>query len=142
MSRPVGLSLVAVAQVRTVTGSPVTSDSATLTDANYSPTPNNTTGGAVQCFGFSTVWFNVELVGGSSPTVTLDLLFRDDGAADGSRWKRVTGASLLTLDGTGWVELRVDGFLVYPRLSAVTGSPTGVNLLAKPGVRLAGRAMW
>jgi hypothetical protein len=138
MARPVALSLTTDSQPRTVTGAPVAADSATLTDANFSPTPDNVLGGAFNCYGFSTVWLNAEFTGGTSPTVTLDMLFRDDGAANGSRWRRVSGLSGPTLDGTGWQEVRVDGSVVYPRLGTVTGSPTGINLLARSGVRLSG----
>lgn len=137
MARPVALSLDQVSQIRTLTGSP-SADSATLTDANFSPTASDTTGGALNAYGFQSVWLNVEFTGGTAPTVTIEMLFRDAGAADGSRWKRVAGAAALTLDGTGWQEVRVDGALVYPRLTTVTGAPTAINLLARPGERLAG----
>lgn len=137
MSRPVALSLDQVSQIRTLTGSPG-AESATLTDANFSPTASDATGGALTGYGFSTVWLNCEFTGGTNPTVTVELLFRDAGAADGSRWKRVAGVASITLDGTGWQEVRVDGALVYPRLTAVSGAPTAVNLLARPGARLAG----
>jgi hypothetical protein len=141
MSRPVGLSSTVVAAVRTVTGAPVAADSTSLTDENFSTLPDNVLGGAVNCFGFSTVWVAVEYVGGTSPAVILDPLVRDDGAAtDGNRWKRYANPTVVyTLDPIDFVEVRVDGRLIYPRLASVTGSPTGVTLLAFPGLRLPGR---
>lgn len=142
MSRPVGLSLNAVSAARAVTGAPVAADSGTLTDANFSPTPDNTTGGAINAFGFATVLLNIETAGGSSPTAAIDLLFRDGDAADGSRWKRIAGAVKPVLDGAGWVEVQTYGRLVYPRIDAVVGSPTSVTILAMPGQRLPGRAFY
>jgi hypothetical protein len=143
MARPVGLSNTSIAGVRTITGSPVAADSSSFTDENFAPIADNVLGGAVTGFGFQSLWWGVEFTGGASPTVTLELLVRDSGAAvDGTRWKLWTGFAWPVLDGTGLVELRVDSALVFPRLSAVTGAPTGVLLLAYPGLRLAGRSFY
>lgn len=139
MSRPIGLSTSVVAAVRTITGAPVTADSGTLTDAHFPLLPSDTTGGTIDCQGFSTIWVAAEFTGGSSQSVTLDPLVRDEGAADGARWKRTPPATYL-LDGSGFVEVRVDGRKIYPRISAVVSTPTTVMLLAYPGQRLPGRA--
>src|SRR4051812_4908652 len=100
MARPTCISARAVAAIRTKTGAPVLDDSATLTDANFPVAPSSTLGGAYDCSTFDTILLAVELAGGSSPTCTVDLLFRDPGAADGSRWKReapTAGGSPITL---------------------------------------------
>ncbi len=138
MSRPTALSPTQVAAIRTKTGAPVADDDAGLIDANYPVLASATLGGAYDCYGFETLWFGVELAGGSSPTCTVDLLFRDPGAADGSRWKRnapTVGGSPITLafgTSTNFAEITVNGWLIYPRLT-VTGSPTSVIVLARPG---------
>lgn len=148
MARPVGLSSEpsTFAAVRTVTGSPVAPDSSTLSDANFPPSSNDTTGGAINAYGMSTLWVGVELTGGSAPTVTIEALVRDAGAADGSRWKRlftsVNQPQTYTLDGTGLVEVRVDGRLVFLRITAVTGNPTSVKLLAIPGAMQPRPGFW
>jgi hypothetical protein len=59
-------------------------------------------------------------------------------STDGSRWVRLgfgTPAAPLTfvLDGTFFVEVRVEGRLTFPRISAVTSTPTQVDLLVLPG---------
>ena len=143
MGRPVGLTTTPerVSAVRAVTGAPVAADSATLTDANIPPLINATTGGAIQCRGLATLWVGVELIGGTS--IVLDMLFRDEDAADGQRWHRLlVGASPAiyrpTLDGTGFVEVTVNGSLVFPRIHTVTGVVTSAILLARPGAALGG----
>ena len=137
MSRPVLLADAAkdparVAQVRTITGAPVAADSATLNDTNFPPVTDSTNGGMINTRGFESIWLNAEMSGGTNPTVTVEMLVRDGDASNGSRWKRLLVAPA-TLDGTGFTEVAVYGRLVYPRISAVTGSPTSVNMLAFPG---------
>lgn len=141
MARPVALMTNQISAVRTKSGSPVGADSATLSDANFPLLANATTGGTIDCRALATIWIGVEFTGGSSPTIDLDPLIRDEAAADGSRWKRLLfGSSPAvvqpTLDGTGFVEVRVDGGLMFPRLKAVTGNPTTVKILARPGTLL------
>lgn len=147
MARPVNLTTdpTKVSAVRTVTGAPVAADSATLTDANIPPLINSTTGGAINCRGLSTIWVDVELTGGTS--VVLDPLFRDADAADGSRWHRMMPGATPALNqpvlsGLGFVEIRVDGCLIFPRLKTVTGNTTGVVILARPGAPLAGSKLF
>lgn len=121
----------------------IAADSATLTDANIDPTL------ALDCSGLDSIFVGVEIAGGTNPTMTIEPLFRDEGAADGSRWFRLmTGA----LDGvtlaaaanqtTGalssnvnFVELRVFGQKVFLRISAVANptSTTAWKILAMPG---------
>ena len=142
MARPTSISARAVAAIRAVTGAPVASDNASLVDANFPVAPSSTLGGAFDCATFDTILIGVELAGGTSPTCTLDLLFRDPGAADGERWKREAstagGTPIVYAFGTTthFVEVAVGGWLIYPRFT-VTGNPTSVKILARPGRRLA-----
>ena len=143
-TRPIGLSPEHVAAVRTVSGSPVTTDAAPYADAHCPPIPDPTTGGAIDTTGFATIWLGVEVTGGGGITVTILPLVRDDGAPDGSRWKSliVNGAALqITPPLAGFVEVRVDGRLVFPVLASIEGAPTGVTLLAFPGTRLGGSSV-
>lgn len=134
MARPIALQSDAarVSQIRTVTGSPVAADSSTLNDTNFPAGADPTNGGALNCRSYNTLWLNAEFTGGTSPTVTVAVLVRDTDAADGSRWKPLLVAPVV-LDGTGFVEVPVYSRLIYPRISAVTGNPTAVRLLAFGG---------
>lgn len=122
----------------------IVADSATLTDANIPPTQG------FSCVGMDTIFVACEITAGSSPTMTIEPLFRDPDAADGNRWKRLLvgsppGVTLATaaVQSTGALptdtqgyELRVYGWpLVFLRVSAVTnpGSTTAWNILAMPG---------
>ncbi len=146
MARPIGLSGTSVSAVRTKTGSPILADDASLVDANYSPTPSETLGGAVECFGCETIWLGAELVAGTS--VVVEILVRDPDAADGSRWKRpltaagaaATVYTFTTAAQTGMVEVQVDGALIFPRITTVNGAVTSAILLARPGRMQARRA--
>ncbi len=127
----------------------IAADSATLTDTNYPLL------GAIQCRGFDTIFVGVEIAGGTSPTATIEALFRDAEAPDGSRWKRrlfgardgVTAAASPVAEDTGalaansdFVELRVHGApLVFLRVKAVANatSTTGMKILVQPGRRRA-----
>lgn len=132
-----------MAIARSTTGV-IAADSATLLDANIDPTI------ALNCFGYDTIFVGVTIVAGSSPTATIEPLFRDADAADGARWKRrlVGAAPGVTLGAaasqtTGalasdsdCVEIRVFGEpSVFLRISAVTnsGSTTGLSILVRPG---------
>lgn len=128
---------------RTITGT-VTADNSSLTDANIPPA------GAVNCRLYDTVFVGAEITGGTAPNVTVELLFRDAEAADGSRWARLltgvadgvtlaAGAAQTTgtlTNGSSFVELRVFGAKsVYPRVTAVangTGT-TGATILMMGG---------
>src|SRR5690349_16286964 len=118
------------AAIRVKTGSPVTADSSTLTDANIPTT------GIVDCTGLSTIWVAVEMsnagtqIASGAGSILLDQLWRDGTAADGFRWKRPLfgaisappAAEAIPLDaGGGWIEMRVDGAQIFPRISSITG---------------------
>jgi hypothetical protein len=114
----------------------IAADNATLTDANFPPA------GALDCQSFETVWAQVAIDGGSSPTMTLEALFRDEDAPDGSRWVRNRDAAgVLTTPALApgqAFEITVDGWSkVFLRVSAVTnaGSTTGWKILVRPGKR-------
>lgn len=141
MTRPAGLSTTQVTAVRTISGA-IAADNSTLTDANFPESE------ALDCAGFDSIFVGVEIDGGSSPTCTIEPLFRDADAADQSRWTRllvgsppgVTLASAAAqstgaLSNLTMVEIFVFGRLVYLRRSAVTnsGSTTGMRVLAMPG---------
>lgn len=139
MARPTGISISQLSDLRTVTAA----DNATLTDANI-PTAQ-----AIDCSGFDTILVGVEFTAGTTPTATVEALFRDADAADGARWKRVLlgakpgitavaapGAAEDTgaLDGTALSELLVFGRkLVFLRVKAITGTPTNVHVLVTGG---------
>lgn len=149
MARPIGLSgseepdvISAVRTVATGGGGVIVADSATLSDANYPAAASTTTGGTITCRRFRTLWLNVELATGAPLTantsITVEMLIRDDRGAADKKWKRLldeSGSPLtVTLDGTGFVEVIVAGRLVYPRISAVSGSiSAAIVLLAFPG---------
>ena len=117
-------------------GGGVSADSATLTDANFPATADATNGGAIAFDGVESIIVAVVLTAGTAPTATLELLWRDEDAADGSRWKRKESPLALT---AAFQEVYVFGSKIYPRLSAVTGSPTQVELVIKPGRFVMGR---
>lgn len=146
MARPVRLSGGQLALARTITGV-IAADSSTLTDANIDPTL------AINCSGLDTIFLGVEIDAGSSPTATIELLFRDPDAADGSRWRRLllgarlgvvapTSAPLSETTGAlipagAMVELCCFGRpCVFPRVTAVANatSTTAMRIVAMPGV--------
>lgn len=143
MARPTaGFSNSQLGALRTVSGV-IAADNASLVDANYAAAS------AIDCRGFDTIFVGVEITAGSSPTATIEALFRDGDAPDGSRWKRiivgaapgVTATALANpttgaLDGTSLAELRVYGNrAVFLRITAVTnsGSTTAITILGMPG---------
>lgn len=143
MARNSGLYTGQVTVLRSATAL-IVADSGTLTDANIVPAD------AVNCAGLDTIFVGVEITAGSSPTMTIELLFRDAEAADGSRWKRLLlgarpGITVLSavasetsgaLDGASLVEMRCFGHaLVYPRITAVANptSTTAWKILGMAG---------
>lgn len=132
------------ATARAISGA-IAADSATLTDANFPPASG------FSCQGYDTILVGVEIVAGTNPTATVELLFRDEEAADGSRWKRlllgaregITALASPASETTGalgsnsdFIELRCFGAsLVYPRVTAVTNSAstTSMKILVLPG---------
>lgn len=143
--RPLGLSTRHIAAVRTVLGAPIVAEAGPYLDAAFSPVPDPLLGGAFDADGFATVWLGVEIASGTNnATATIALLVRDDGAPDGHRWKGllVNGAATeVTPPADGFIEVRVDGRLVFPVIRSVTGLPTRILVLAFPGARLAGRSV-
>ncbi len=114
----------------------IAADNSTLTDANI-PVAQ-----AIDCSGLETILVRVGITGGSGPTMTLEALFRDGDAADGSRWvRRVNGSGAITtaalVPGQEY-ELTVDGWnSVFLRITAVanSGSTTAWSIMARPGKR-------
>lgn len=143
MARPAGLSNTQLGAARTIAGV-IAADSATLTDANIPPAQ------ALDCTGFDTIFVGVEIAAGSSPTATIEALFRDADAADGSRWTRalvgaregITAVANPASEDTGalatlqLVELKVFGrSQVFLRVKAVANatSTTSMVVLAMGG---------
>ena len=123
----------------------IATDSGTLSDANIPPA------NGLDCFGYDTIFVGVDITGGSSPTMTIEPLFRDSSdAADGSRWFRikcgvpdgVTPAAAANLDtgalapNANYTELRVFGcrnvFLYIKAVGSAT-STTAWKILVMPG---------
>jgi hypothetical protein len=141
-NRVTGIRAGAISVVRSASGV-IAADSATLTDANISPTM------CVDCQGLRSVLVGVEITAGTSPTMTIEALFRDADAPDGSRYKRLlhgprdgetTGAAAAldtgALDGTSFRELLVFGWQsVFFRITAVanSASTTAWKILVVPG---------
>lgn len=121
----------------------IAADSATLTDANIPPAS------AIDCGGFDTILVAVEITAGTNPTATIEPLFRDSEAPDGTRWVRpllgappgvtlaaAAGQSTGALANGQAFELRVFGHpKVFLRVSAVANatSTTNMKILVKPG---------
>ena len=124
----------------------IAADPTALTDANYPVVlaPHATNGtGAIDCTGFETILVKVSITAGTNPTMTLEALFRDADAADGSRWvRRVNGSGAITtpalVSDVQEAELYVDGWpIVYPRITAVANatSTTAWAIYVRPGKR-------
>lgn len=124
----------------------IAADGTTYTDANFPAVlgPHASDGtGAIDCTGFETILLKVSITAGSSPTMTLEALFRDADAADGSRWvRRVNGSGAITTPALApdlqEAELYVDGCpIVFPRITAVanSGSTTAWAIYVRPGKR-------
>lgn len=132
MARKVGLRPVFEPGVAREATALLAADSATLSDANFP------VAAAISCQGFDTIFVGAEIVAGAGPTMTVEALFRDAEAADGSRWKRlllgakdgITALASPASEDTGalgsnsdFAELRVFGAaLVYLRIKAVASA--------------------
>lgn len=144
MGRKNGLRAGAEPGIVREAASALAADSATLTDANIDATL------VLDCSGFDSILVGCEIDGGVSPSMTIEALFRDEEAPDGSRWKRallgardgITAAGAPAaedtgaLDGASFVELRVFGArAVFLRIKAVTNAAgtTGWRVLAIGG---------
>ncbi len=142
-TRDTGLKKGEITIVRELAAGVIAADSGTLTDVNIPPSAG------VDCSRYDTLFLGVEIDAGSSPTIAIEILVRDELAANGSRWKKMlvgeeegitAGAAAVestgALDGTKFIEMRVFGMRkVFFRVSAVTnsGSTTGARILAFPG---------
>jgi uncharacterized Zn-finger protein len=127
---------------RVVAGT-IAADAATLTDAFIAPTL------AISCQQYDTIFVTAEIAGGTAPSVTVEPLFYDKEAADGSRWKRLmVGAlpgvpstvasvqSAVLVNNATMVEMQTFGHpKVFLRVSAVANAPatTGYTVVAMPG---------
>jgi len=113
----------------------IAAESSTLTDANF-PVAQ-----ALDCAGFDTIWVGVEITAGTNPTMTIEVLVRDDDAADGARWKKllvgspdgVTAAAAASqktsaLDGTSFAECKVYGRKVMLRIAPEEGQQLRVEV--------------
>ncbi len=114
----------------------IAADNATLTDVNI-PVAQ-----AIDCRGLESIFVTVAITAGSSPGMTIEALFRDGNAADGSRWVRVYAGSAVvaTTSLTPGVsqEITVHGHSsVFLRVTAVANatSTTAWKILARPGQR-------
>lgn len=125
----------------------IAADSTTLSDANFPPA------NGIDCSGLDTIFVGVEIDGGTNPTLTVEALFYDASAADGSRWRRIllgaapgvtlgslanetSGALAFTTNALQFVELRVFGhskvFFRATNAGSAT-STTGGRILGFPG---------
>lgn len=142
MPRKLGLNSTEIAILRQATAV-IAADNSTLTDANI-PLAQ-----AMDCSGYDTIFVGVEITGGASPSMTIEALFRDVDAPDGSRWKRLllgappgvtpgaaANETTAALDGTSFYELRVFGAKsVFLRVTAVANAAgtTAWKILGMPG---------
>ena len=127
---------------RSVAGT-IAADPATLTDALIAPTL------AVCCQQYDSVFVTAEIAGGTAPSVTVEPLYYDKEAADGSRWKRiavgapvgvtatVAAAQSVTLTHNATMaEVQTFGHpAVFFRVSGVANATatTGYTVVAMPG---------
>lgn len=125
-------------------GGVIAADNTSLIDANIAPASG------LDCGGYDTILVAAEITAGTNPTATIEPLFRDQDAVDGSRWKRpllgappgvtlgAVAAQMSTALGPLDVyEFRVFGHpLIFLRINAVTnsGSTTNINILVRGGV--------
>ena len=119
----------------------IAADSATLTDANILPAE------AIDCRGLESIYVTVAITAGTNPGMTIEALYRDGNAADGTRWVRAHSGSALiaTTSLTPGVsqEITVHGHSsVFLRITAVANatSTTAWKILARPGQRRRDRA--
>jgi len=143
MARSILLTPGQVSVLRAGAGA-IAADNTTLTDANVPPAS------AVDCWLYDTIFVGVEITAGTSPTMTIEPLFRDSGAADGARWRRLLiganpGVTLASaaIQSTGALapdltmyEIQVFGCRsVFFRISAVANATntTAWSILGFPG---------
>ncbi len=147
MTRPLGMNgdepdtIASLRVVATSAGS-IVADNTTLSDALYPITNSPTAGGIVRCGRMKTIRLDVEHVDGTAlpngTSIVVEPLVLDRLAVVDRRWKRMLDSSgnpiTVTLDGTGFMELRVDGRMVFLRVTTVTGSIVkNIAILGFPG---------
>jgi hypothetical protein len=148
MARPTGFNWAVSdyaqgCSARSVAGT-IAADAATLTDTFIAPTL------AISCQMFDTIFVGAEISGGTAPALTVEPLFYDKEAADGSRWKRIAVGALPGVDPVAssasqtvslasnatMAELMVFGHpQVFLRVTAVTNATAtaGYTVVAMPG---------
>jgi hypothetical protein len=108
---------------RTVTGAPVAADSTTLVDATFDPTAG------VLCAGWKSVAIFARLTGGTAPTWSLQALFRmGPTTTTANAWTTSPIVPDDTLTDGQFTIVEVGGRLIFPRIHAVTGAPTTVDI--------------
>ncbi len=118
-SRPGTIAPSVATLVRTLSGTPVAAESATLSDANFPPAA------AINCAGWRTVALYGVFTAGTTPTWSLQPLLRG-GVEGAGLW---TYASPLgAVPGLQVVVVEVMGRLMFPRLDAITSNPTDLAL--------------
>lgn len=143
MARPTGLQPGRFGIARSATAL-IVADNATLTDANIPPAQG------INCHGLDSIFVTCDITGGASPTLTVEPLFYDIDAADGSRWRRLSLGALPGVTAaavaiqtpvaltplTTAVEFQTFGHTnVFLRITAVAnpGSTTAWSILVMPG---------
>ncbi len=120
-SRPGAIATSLAALVRTLMGSPAVADSSTLSDGNFEPASV----AAINCAGWRTVALYGVFTAGTAPTWSLQPLTRA-GAAGAQLW--TFSSALGAVPGLQLVVVEAQGRLLFPRVDAITGSPTELKL--------------
>jgi len=105
---------------RHLTSSP-SADSSTLDDAHFPQTDG------VLCTGWKSVAIFAKFTGGTNPTWTLQTLIRAGATATtADSW--IYDAAGSATNSRVPIIVNVMGRLIYPRISALTGNPTAVDI--------------
>jgi len=106
---------------RALTGAPVTADSSTIDDAHFPQTDG------VLCTGWKSVAIFAVLTAGGATTWTLQTLIRAGATATtADSW--IYDAAGSATNSRVPIIVNVMGRLIYPRISALTGNPTAVDI--------------
>lgn len=111
-------------RARTVTAAPVVADSTTLTDANFAPTDG------VMCTGWKSVAIYCRLTAAGATTADIQVLVRAGiTPTTADSWIVLDPATGLGAAAAGqYIIATVMGRLIFPRIHAVTGAPTTVDI--------------
>ena len=104
-------------KIRMVTGSPAAADNTTINDAHFPPDD------ALSTAGSKSVLLFCRFDGGTNPTAQLHILHRA-----GAGW--AVGTTSVTLSDGEAVWIETMGRDIYPRLAAVSGDPTQIDIYA------------